>query len=82
MNFQCPCRFTTETVDEKGKIRKKHDMYFTPFEKFQSLSNPKQLLKKGAAMDYLREVERQHSNIECTKLIQTKKIRLFRSSPH
>jgi len=69
-------------VDEKGKIRKKHDIYLTPFEKFQSLSNPKQLLKKGAAMDHLREVERQHSNTECAKLMQEKKMTLFRSSPH
>ena len=34
LNFHRPCGFATETVDEKGKIKKKYETYLTPFEKF------------------------------------------------
>lgn len=79
LNFHRPCGFATETVDEKGKIKKKYDTYLTPFEKFQSLPKPKQFLKKGVTMESLKEVERQRSDIEYAKLVQKKKSELFRS---
>jgi len=79
LNFHRPCGFATETVDAKGKIKKKYDTYLTPFEKFQSLLNHEQFLKKGVTMDYLREVERQYSDTEYAKLVQEKKAKLFRS---
>lgn len=79
LNFHRPCGFATETVDAKGKIKKKYETYLTPFEKFQSLLNREQFLKKGVTMDYLREVEREHSDTEYAKLVQEKKAELFRS---
>ena len=79
LNFHRPCGFATETVDEKGKIKKKYETYLTPFEKFHSLSKPEQFLKKGLTMETLKEVERQRSDIEYAKLVQEKKIELFRS---
>ena len=79
LNFHRPCGFATETVDEKGKIKKKYETYLTPFEKFQRLSKPKQFLKKGVTMKSLKEVEQQRSDTEYAKLVQEKKIALFRS---
>ena len=79
LNFHRPCGFAMETVDEKGKIQKTYEDYLTPFEKFQSLPNPEQLLKNGVTMESLKEVEQQRSDIEYAKLIQNKKIKLFRS---
>ena len=79
LNFHRPCGFATETVDEKGKIKKKYETYLTPFEKFQRLSKPKQFLKKGVTMESLKEVEQQRSDTEYAKLVQEKKIALFRS---
>jgi len=79
LNFHRPCGFATETVDERGKIKKKYETYLTPFEKFQSLLNHEQFLKKGVTMGYLREVEREHSDTEYAKLVQEKKAELFRS---
>ena len=79
LNFHRPCGFATETVTEKGKIRKKYDTYLTPFEKFQSLPNHEQFLKKGITMDTLRKVEQQHSDTEYAILVQEKKAALFRS---
>ena len=79
LNFHRPCGFATETVDEKGKIKKKYETYLTPFEKFHSLPKPQQFLKNGATMESLEEVERQHSDIEYAKRVQEQKIELFRS---
>jgi hypothetical protein len=79
LNFHRPCGFATETVDVKGKIKKKYETYLTPFEKFQSLPNHEQFLKKGVTMDYLKEVEKQHTDIEYACLVQKKKTELFRS---
>ncbi|MCD4801613.1 MAG: hypothetical protein K8R16_01595 [Anaerolineales bacterium] len=79
LNFHRPCGFATETVDEKGKIKKKYEIYLTPFEKFKSLSKPEQFLKNGVTMESLKEVEQQRSDTEYAKLVQKKKIELFRS---
>ena len=49
LNFHRPCGYATETVDKKGKIKKKYDTYLTPFEKFKTLVNPKQFLKRRSA---------------------------------
>ena len=79
LNFHRPCGFATETVDEKGKINKEYNDYLTPFEKLQLLAKPEQFLKKGVTMESLKEVEQQHSDIEYVKLMQERKIALFRS---
>ena len=79
LNFHRPCGFATETVDEKGKITKKYEDYLTPFEKLRSLSTPEQFLKNGVTMESLKEVEKQHSDVEYVKIVQEKKIKLFRS---
>ena len=79
LNFHRPCGFATETVDERGKIKKKYETYLTPFEKFQSLLKPEQFLKKGVTMESLKEVEQQRSDTEYAKLVQEKKTALFRS---
>lgn len=57
LNFHRPCGFATETVDDKGKIKKEYNDYLTPFEKLQTLAKPEQFLKKGVTMESLKEVE-------------------------
>jgi len=79
LNFHRPCGFATETVDEKGKIKKQYNDYLTPFEKLQTLTKPEQFLKEGVTMTSLKEVEQRRSDTESAKLMQEKKIKLFRS---
>lgn len=79
LNFHRPCGFATETVDERGKIKKEYNDYLTPFEKLQTLANPEQFLKKGITMESLKEVEQRRSDTESAKLRQEKKSKLFRS---
>jgi len=43
------------------------------------LPNHEQFLKKGVTMDYLKEVEQQHTDTEYARLVQKKKTELFRS---
>ncbi len=79
LNFHRPCGFATETMDKKGKIRKKYDTYLTPFEKFRTLANPEQFLKEGVTLDQLEQIARSYSDTEHAKLMQQKKADLFRS---
>ena len=79
LNFHRPCGFATETVDKKGKIKKKYETYLTPFEKFSSLTKPEQFLKKGVTLEELKKAALSHSDTEYAKLMQQKKAQLFRS---
>ena len=79
LNFHRPCGFATETVDDKGKIKKEYNDYLTPFEKLQTLAKPEQFLKKGVTMESLKEVEQRRSDTESAKLMQEEKSKLFRS---
>ena len=47
INFHRPCGFATDTVNGKGKIVKKYDIYMTPFEKLKSIPEVEQYLKEG-----------------------------------
>jgi len=79
LNFHRPCGFATETVDKKRKIKKKYDTYLTPFEKFKTLVKPKQFLKKEVLLEELEKIASTHSDTEYAKLMQQKKLQLFRS---
>jgi len=79
LNFHRPCGFATETVDKKGKIKKKYDTYLTPFEKFKTLANAEKFLKEGVTLEELEEIARSHSDTEYAKLMQEKKAQLFRA---
>jgi hypothetical protein len=79
LNFHRPCGFATETVDNKGKIKKKYETYLTPFEKLKTFEEPEKLLKKGVLLEDLEKIARSHSDTEYAKLMQQKKVQLFRS---
>jgi len=79
LNFHRPCGFATETMDKKGKIKKKYDTYLTPFEKFKTLANAEKFLKEGVTLEELEEIARSHSDTEYAKLMQEKKAQLFRA---
>jgi len=69
LNFHRPCGFATETVDKKGKIKKKYETYLTPFEKFRTLANPEQFLKEGVTLDQLEQIACSYSDTEYAKLM-------------
>ena len=66
-------------MDNKGKIKKKYETYLTPFEKLKAFERPEKLLKKGVLLEDLEKIARSHSDTEYAKLMQQKKVQLFRS---
>jgi transposase InsO family protein len=79
LNYHRPCGFSTDTVDTKGKIKKKYDRYLTPYEKLLSLPNPEQYLKEGITLQMLKEIAEEKSDNEYAELMQKEKAKLFKS---
>jgi hypothetical protein len=79
VNYHRPSGFSTETVDAKGKIKKKYDQYMMPYEKLLSLENPKQYLKEGVTIQVIKSIANEKSDNEYAALMQKEKVKLFKS---
>ncbi len=77
VNYHRPSGFATDTIDEKGKIKKKYDQYLTPMEKFLSLENPEQYLREGIAIQTIKDIAGEKSDNEYAALMQKEKAKLF-----
>ena len=56
LNYHRVCLYSTDYVDKRGKIRKKYDQTFVPYEKLKSLENAEQYLKEGITFAMLDEI--------------------------
>lgn len=56
LNYHRVCLYATDYVDKRGKIRKKYDQTFVPYERFKSLENAEQYLKEGTTFAMLDEI--------------------------
>jgi len=81
LNFHRPCLFPEETVDEKGKVRKRYpqSMVMTPLEKLFSLKDYKRYLKKGVTQKSLLEKANCCSDNEAAAKMAAAKRKLFES---
>ena len=79
LNFHRPCGFATETISEKGKIKKVYNLYQTPFEAFTSDLDALKFLKEGVTMEKLENIAYEKSDNECAALMQKAKEELFKS---
>ena len=77
LNFHRPCGFATDTVDKRGKIKKKYDTYLTPFEKLKTIPHVERYLKEGVTIALLEAVASQESDTECAEKMQKAKKKLF-----
>lgn len=77
LNYHRSCGFATDYVDKKGKIKKKYNTYFTPYEKFKSIKNSKQYLKEKITFEQLDKIAYAKSDIEIAEIMQQKKKQLF-----
>lgn len=82
LNFHRPCGFATVTVDEKGRRRKKYEMYQTPYERLKSLDNAGQYLRTGMSFEALDKVADQETDNESAANMQKAKGRLFEKLGH
>jgi hypothetical protein len=78
LNFHRPCGFSTLYIDQRGKEKKKYDIYLTPYEKLKSLPNPKQYLKKNVSLKCLDMIAASESDNEAASSMQKAKAELFK----
>ncbi|MFT5506148.1 MAG: hypothetical protein ACI8XC_003874, partial [Gammaproteobacteria bacterium] len=81
VNFHRPCYFPTTVIDNKGKERKKYaysDM-MTPYDKFISLTNPKQYLKPGTTVEQLNVFSQEMNDNAAAEQINTARDTLFQT---
>lgn len=79
LNYHRPCGFATETINEKGKVKKVYDTYLTPFETLKTHLNAENFLKDGVTMESLEKIAKEKSDNECAALMQKAKAELFKS---
>ena len=79
VNYHRPSGFATDTVDAKGRIRKKYDQYMMPYEKLLSLENPEQYLRDGITLQMIKDIAKEKSDNEYAALMQKEKVKLFKS---
>ncbi len=77
LNFHRPCGFATDTVDKRDKIKKKYDVYMTPFEKLKTIPNVEKYLKDGVTIEKLEKFALTESDTECAEKMQKAKKKLF-----
>lgn len=56
LNYHRVCLYATDYVDKRGKIRKKYNQTFVPYERLKSLENAEQYLKEGTTFAMLDEI--------------------------
>jgi len=81
INFHRPCLFAEDTLDKKGKTRKRYPLkaVMTPLEKLASLPRAENFLKPGVTLDALRERARAVSDNEAAERLNKARSQLFPS---
>jgi hypothetical protein len=79
LNYHRPCGFATETISEKGKIKKVYNLYQTPFEALLGHCNASNFLKEGIIMEKLQTIAKEKSDNEYAALMQKAKHELFKT---
>lgn len=79
LNYHRPCAFPTETTDARGKIKKKYDIFMTPYQKLCSLIPYEPYLKDDVTTDSLAALAGAESDNECAEKMQKAKTKLFKT---
>jgi hypothetical protein len=79
LNFHRPCAFATDTVNAKGKIKKKYETYLTPFEKLRTIPNVETFLNPGVTIASLEEIAKRESDNSSAEKMQKAKKLLFKT---
>ena len=79
LNFHRPCGFSTDMVDDRGKLKKIYDRYMTPYENLISIPNFELYLKPGITSASLSVISNKQSDNESAQKMQKAKTLLFKS---
>jgi len=77
LNYHRPCGFATDYVDSKGKIKKKYNVYMTPYAKLRSIENAEQYLKEGVSFAELDKIAYAESDNDFAEKMKKEKERVF-----
>lgn len=77
LNFHRHSAYPTEYADERGKIKKKYEIYQTPCDKFLSLENMEQYLKPNITKKLLIQEKMNLTHVEAAEKMQKEKSKLF-----
>lgn len=77
VNFHRFCGFSTDYVNEKGKVKKKYEIYMTPIQKLLSLPLCEQYLKEGVTKESLILEGKKISHLESAKKVFVERQKLF-----
>lgn len=80
INYHRPCHYVEVVIDEKtGKQRKKYPYkkMMTPYEKFRSLPDAQQYLKKGITFEALDAIAGKETDLEAARAVQEARRKLF-----
>lgn len=76
LNYHRVCLYATDYTDKRGKVRKKYDQTFVPYEKLKLLPQAKQYLKKGVTFAKLDTIAYALSDNEFAETMQKEKSKL------
>lgn len=76
LNYHRVCLFATDYIDKRGKVRKKYDQTFVPYERLKSLENAEQYLKEGVTFAKLDAIAYAQSDNDFAETMQKAKLKL------
>ena len=81
LNFHRPCLFAKETIDAKGKRKKRypHEAVMTPLEKLASLHQPERFLKPGMTLSRLHSEANSITDNQAAERLNQARTALFQS---
>lgn len=82
LNYHRFCAFATDYVNDKGKIKKKYEIYMTPIQKFLSLPNCEEYLKEGVTLDSVLLQQKKFTHLESAQRMREAKQKLFANFKH
>lgn len=77
VNYHRACSYPTTRVEENGKKKKVYEEIMTPCQKFLSISEVEKYLQPGVTTASLRTKMLEKSHIECAKIMDENKQKLF-----
>ena len=81
LNFHRPCFFPVETIDAKGRVRKRYryEAMMTPYDKLKSLPDAQQYLKPGQTFEQLDAIACAMSDNDAARHLNEARAELFHS---
>lgn len=76
LNYHRVCLYATDYTDKRGKVRKKYDQTFVPYERLKSLPQAELYLKEGVTFAQLDMIAYAKSDNEYARTMQKEKEKL------